>query len=128
MGSDAGGEGMTDLDRKMAEVMGWTLKEGTHEYMWAPGHSDNITDLWWYDADGNVRYRKKDWHPQTNIKQAFEVVGVMRKNGYAFKLIASNSGGYKAEFALVTYGENPRWADTPEMAICLAAEKATEGK
>ncbi len=118
---------MDNIDKQIAEkVMGWEALE-------PPG-------FWWDET--NHKFEKpvcKDgenplnaWRPSTNIAHAFEVVGKMagNKKGYYFRLEWFSGNlvrEWTAEFNSVSRElYNLASADTPAMAICLAALKAKE--
>lgn len=125
---------MMDIDKRIAvEVMEWEL--GLH-----PDFDDN----WWFEYISDRPYQEykiidTDWHPSTNIVQAFEVVEKMRaqrpdgSDGYNFNL---NWQGHKgitvclAQFHRIDgnleFGQGA--SGDPAEAVCLAALKAVEVK
>jgi len=108
----------TDIDREMAEKVMRLFQK-----------IDVFTNVVYW-CDGSVYPTQfimpvKDWHPSTNIVQAFEVVGKMRERGSCFKLECRASG----EFIAVFYRNHIRFIgedDNLAMAICLATKKAVE--
>ena len=114
---------MTDLDRKMAEVMGW-------EYLPYIVNKPTFTII-----AGLVILSRGNgfeiWAPSTDISQAFEVVEVMRGKGFYYDAYSMENGSHVWVFK--KHKDNPVLrrpgiADTPEMSIVLAAEKAMEGE
>ena len=124
---------MADIDREMAEkVMEW------HEDSYAPWGGLPHEGPSWVREDGAM-ILQRDFTPSTDISQALgdsksldTVVGMMKKKGYDL-ILCTYSGQNKntATFLLPPTAWNvPHdWtgqADTPAMAICLAAEKAVK--
>ena len=104
-----------DIDREMAELMGWHAEV----YSWERRG--------WFD-DENTWINVADWHPSTNIFQAFQVVEKMG-DGVWQLTIKKSSDGYYVEIRKnrdVASG----WAesDTLEMAICLALLEVRGGR
>jgi hypothetical protein len=116
-----------DIDKEIAEkVMEW--KEDCDP---EPHHPH-----YYLGTDGKIiatikhrPYEWFEWHPSTDIKQAFEVVEKMREMGWEFYLEDPDRNnekkGWYAEFLHhKSYDRNYGWsddADTPAMAICKAA-------
>ncbi len=119
-----------ETDRRIAEkVMVWTQRP--HPYYkdqkkcWYKTHKHGW--MWKINCD--------DWQPSTNIAHAFEVVEKMREKGWTFSLCNNNEacgqGDSSVEFWNDSHsmdGEFMKFADTPAMAICLAALEAVKGK
>ena len=106
-----------DIDREMAEkVMGL--------------FDDPIKSNVWVNEERSICMRKRDWHPSTNIFQAFQVVEKMGASVWQLKIKKSDgSDGYYVEIRKnrdVASG----WAEsnTIEMAICLAILEARGGR
>lgn len=111
-----------ELDRLLGEkVMGWKLDQAGCYWQDAEVVSVVPTPLW----------HKHAWHPTTSIEQAFmvaEKIGYFELHDYRHDRQEWENGknDWHAEFH--SFGET---ADTPAMAICLAAQKwldAREGK
>ncbi|MBU2249436.1 MAG: hypothetical protein KKD77_22000 [Gammaproteobacteria bacterium] len=104
------------IDRELAEkVMGW------HEEMYS------WRQRGWFDDENIWQVNVVDWHPSTDISQAFQVVEKMG-DGVWWLNIKKSSDGYYVEIRknrAVASG----WAesDTLEMAICLAVLEAKGG-
>ncbi len=122
------------LNREIAEkVMEWKLVEETHDYHFKIGCIQPIETLWWKNKNGNIMWRCEDWHPETDIKQAFEVVEKlfekfdqidlrMRKDDTTYLVLWNNHEKIVAPIA----HELNLGQITPKMAICLAALKVLE--
>jgi len=110
-----------NIDREIAEkVMGYCER---------PVHGIG----WWHQAEENRwSVAQYSWHPSTDIKQSFEVVEKMRERGWLLDKLTNicvrkhywQASFWKAVVWENTYGN----ADTPAMAVCLAALKAMEDK
>lgn len=126
---------MLDIDKEIAEkVMGWHLRN----------------DWWVRDGNGDQKYiitlpvrfvmqedskestlEQDPWRPSTNIEQAFMVMDRMRALDWQMQLFSLRKP-YKNFFCAFYYSWS-LWkelktkdycnADTPAMAICLAALK-----
>lgn len=118
-----------DIDRQIAEkVMGWNYEQGSpyrgERAMWCtPMTDEKRCGLGQKFVDG--------WKPSTNIAHAFEVVERM-KDKWTFAICNNNvKHDYCAEFwndlHPMDKGEFMQFADTPAMAICLAALEAVKG-
>ena len=123
-------DGNMNIDREMAEkIMGWFDPDPIQSNIWA-------------NEDRSICMRHCDWHPSTDISQALgdgkspdTVVGkICNENpewqftlDYAFgkwsALFFESAVGYIAAF-FIDHGSAE--ADTPAMAICLAAAKTTD--
>lgn len=77
-----------------------------------------------YGQDDHRVMTTDEWHPETDISQAFEVVGKMQEKGFGYHIGAlSNSQKHRATFIKGKYW----WECYDEnliTAICLAAKKA----
>jgi len=104
-----------DLNRRMAQLMGFVWKGYWHE----PGKTAGTG---WH----------MDWHPTENIADAFRVVDrflgyelvkstTEPKIKYRCKIWYDNGGCLPVNTGFV-------WSDTPCKAICLAAAKAMENR
>ena len=62
------------------KVMGWRREDRPEGYMWSPGHFCTLT-AWWADGDGEIVIARKDWHPDRDYNQTFQVVAEMRRRG-----------------------------------------------
>lgn len=119
---------LTELDRLLAEkVMGWLRPAAK-----------------WFDAITLHRILDPcteeyiDWHPTTDIAQAMIVAERMNDSGWNLTLCSGNGWGatfYKVNFqetseTHIVWEEShgPVNADTPALAICLAARKWLESK
>jgi len=110
-----------NIDREIAEkVMGYCER---------PVHGIG----WWHQAEENRWFVAQYlWHPSTDIAQAFEVVEKLLKHPDnkmgCFHLEHLNEGNGWSVSCCYDLGEWKDWihADTPAMAICLAALKAME--
>ena len=121
-----------DIDREIAiEIMNWKIRKN---------NTDTFQEFWYYiptnEPSGGVFCEYvKDWRPTENIAQAFEVVEKMHQKGFYLKLrgpfINPDDWEWYCYFELhTTTDTHPLWvgrAETPTMAICLAALKATDG-
>ncbi len=109
---------MDNIDKQIAEkVMGWEAPE--------------LHGFWWDET--NYKFEKpvcKDgknplnaWRPSTNIAHAFEVVEKMKESGWYLNGLHALEGhdvDWEAVFERngdIEFAD----ADTPAMAICLAA-------
>ena len=105
-----------DLDREMAEVMGWDTD----------GHG--------YFSDNPQAYQGPcgDWHPSTDIAQAMQVVEKMPNCRFALKKPRGQKNYIAGFYGYIKENEYRGFrgfeceSDTPAMAICLAAKKALE--
>ncbi len=131
------------------KVMGWSCMDEPKNFeefgtIWHhnfqeknPGfiHADGtfVSEKDWNDAqyylkDGERVILKRKWHPDTDLNQTFMVVNRMREleiwlrelsfNPYTQKWLCRFIGKDTHEF---------KYADTPALAILLAARKAVEG-
>jgi len=105
-----------EIDRKCAELMGWHDGYGlnTHDWLWLNKYNVGVLPL-------------KDWHPSTDLNQAWQVAEKSQGNN-AFDLY-KNDDGLGCECTL--YAENGHniglaISDKPALAICLAALQAWE--
>ena len=114
---------MNDLDHKLAEqVMGWRL-EGAYwveyvDYPEVPG-SSKIPEGRWH---------KDGWSPSENIDQAFMVVEKLHEREYRLQLehIYRSLDWRASLFADDRAKRGYGYAESPSMAICLAAEMVLE--
>lgn len=120
---------MTDLDRRIAEAMGWE-------------DFDKVWGRVWKKSDGTYDYMVDDreyddpprWHPSTSWDQAGVVVEWMRERGWRLKL--DGPFGITKTWHAAFSAEDPeeRWgvwfdeAPTAPEAIVRAALKALEGE
>ena len=108
------------LDRYLAEhVMGWKYEPEPHRPYYR--HSGNRSIF--------------DWNPSTDIANAMEVVTLFQSRGWGFGLVGYAMGAgaetgepYKAAFFAQGQPERTAFAETPQLAICLAAAQALGGK
>jgi hypothetical protein len=125
------------IDKEVAEkVMGWTLRDG----WWVkPGEGTQkwVTTLELTltrnEDDDSAYFDQEPWNPSTNIEQAFLVVNRMRGIDWQMQLFSVRKPD--KNFFCAFYYNFSLWkelktadyssADTPAMAICLAALKAT---
>ncbi len=128
---------MADIDRDMAEkVMEWEESCDPDPFVphFQTGEGGTV-----FVTTQCAPYDWFEWHPSTDISQALgdggpdTVVGKMRKKGYACLLAQNqNNGTWLCEFWPIGGIEDDyaylkrkgAEADTPKMAICLAAKKA----
>lgn len=105
-----------DIDREIAEkVMGWYIQKRFIHYV--PVGMPN-RDFWW---DENIpKYSVQNWHPSTDIAQAFMVVEKFNQ----FEIGKDKEGSY---FCVINFDEIIDHADTAPLAICKAALKTVEG-
>ena len=106
-----------EIDRQIAEkVMGWS-KPSKGRY-------------WEEDSPDGSRYMQHGatfgvvWQPSVNIAHAFEVAEKMKERRQYLYLIDSSGDYWNAEFFNATGKNHSHKADTPSMAICLAALEA----
>jgi len=113
---------MSELDRKMAEVMGYIYyfnNMDTYDYWLEP-----------QEPESKIVIECVNWTPSTNISQAlFEVVEKMLKRGFVYNLENRTDGTHDCQFHHL---ESGRWFEmvnheNPATAICLAAEQAVGG-
>jgi len=122
-----------NIDREIAEkIMKYVKRQGGPYYIAISSGMKEITCHGIKDVDAVLSW----WHPSTDIKQAFEVVEKMRKRGWLLNGLSAleeeeNHKGWEACFEY--YNKQTREAtiefeeaNTPAMAICLAALKAVE--
>jgi len=87
----------------------------------------NLKGKYWHKPDDWI-ITEYEWHPYTDIRQAFEVVEQMRKRKVVFNLFQNNTGKWYASFDNFDehgYGSGRYCnADTPSAAICCAAVEA----
>lgn len=105
-----------NIDREIAEnIMGWGLEEV------------NVGGPRWFKKGTPISIRAEyEWHPSTDIKQAFEVVGKMRERGFICHLYQyGDCDEWCAEFEFIKDNHIRGEADheNPATAICLAAIK-----
>ncbi len=109
-----------DLDRMMAErVMGWhEVKHGYCSYATGLPYDHPC----WQDEDNEPTVFVSDWHPSSDIAQAF-MCAEKAFDGKGFDLRMQPEGVWTVIL------EKDYWvtADTPAEAICLAIKKALEG-
>jgi len=108
---------MMDIDREIAEkVMGWTFNE---HIGWTTPVSTTCRKITGYAAIFNDMTLKA-WCPSTDIAQALQVVEKMREQNWCFDLAVGHNKWRAFLWGedKIHYGE--AWADTPEMAICIA--------
>src|SRR5262245_49929072 len=106
-----------DLVRAVAiEVMGWTIT-----------HSERSPTVWWYSKPkGSVH--EHEWHPDTDIADAWIVIERMRELGYYgwvdwFERDDEHKDFY-ALFGKLKGADNEEWTSmekTAPLAICRAA-------
>ena|SRR3990172_2148269 len=124
---------MNDLDRKLAEqVMGWS--DPRVRAMHNPPINSGQAGYWYWSVECD--YCKEDslvnWQPSENIEQAMMIVGALelssREGTWHFQLRRYQPEGLPPWHCVIFWkGEKYlSYADTPAMAICLAAEKVTE--
>jgi hypothetical protein len=107
----------------LSEPAGRTLDIWVALYVMADWQDDG----WWHSKDGSKTSRA-DGGPRpysTEIKDAWEVVEVMRRRGCLPTLLERANGEWRAQL-LFTDGEGFRhWpgaaADSPALAVCRAA-------
>lgn len=103
-----------DLNKWSAEVvMGFTKT-------YLPFDKEN----YWFEKDGEIVYYKSEWHPLTDLNQAFMVVEKMRKKGWIFNLeIDKNT-------CVASFGNGTTFAKSkdPATAILKAAYAVLETK
>ena len=104
---------MTNEERLAVEVMG--------------ANYNPSQDLYWWGEDSFVY--KKDWHPFTNIEQAFMLVEKMMSNGWRFSLSSFQESNF---FWCGLSHDKPilmrdASGSTPSKAICNAIIKTLEG-
>ena len=80
----------------------------------------------WVDEKKNIVCLQDAWTPPTNIAQAFEVVEKLRTTLFKWFEMAHRPAGFTCNF--VGDPHYTEFAETAELAICLAAKKAVEGK
>jgi len=117
------------------KVMGWIA--GSNVYDWAR-EIDNST--WYYSGEPSSETlvkNQRDFMPSDDLNHAFEVVRKMRTEGYWFSLSFKTERvvndemppEWYARFRCVRGATRPggyAHSDTPAMAICEAALKATQ--
>lgn len=128
---------MSDVNRRIAtEIMGWGVFGGEEMGMKEYYHDESD------NSPAKFFLLTNKWTPDTDISQAFEVVEKMQELGYEGKIEFDppqyeRTESYYCKFELhkidedhVIYGINDpefeAFADTPAMAICLAALKCVE--
>jgi len=106
---------MSKLNRLVAErVMGWHDIEGG----WGK----------WYNKQGEHVRLEEDWHPDTNIADAWELVRHLRTQGYLLRLIDQHhcTGVWDCRFYKFPESVEIEYQNSPNecIAICLAALRA----
>ena len=102
---------MEDLDREMAEVMGWKYIRYTGKY-------------WVYQDEHDTFFLvPRDFHPSTDIAQAFQVVGKMIEGGWRLTICVYPDQEKTAEFWKAGFSYY-KCHEQLATAICLAAKAA----
>lgn len=105
-----------NIDREIAEkIMGWKSYHSKYGEEWCEPDSE-------IPIVGIVTTLARDWHPSTDIAQAFQVVGKMRERGFYF-FMQTNTDDISAHFEIYEPDQKAGSGDayTPAEAICLAA-------
>ena len=117
---------MSDINKRIAvEVMGWLLSSPI-----CP--TEIVNDRW---VAGKATIKIKDWNPDTDMNDAFMVVDKMQfaQIGISFQVakIPFETTRDDCWCCYIKDSEDNEYeaiADTPPMAICLAALKVKEGE
>ena len=113
----------TEIDRKCAEIMGW--EHGLHSE-----YGDVIDG--YFDVAEKYTISIKDWHPSTDLNQAWQVVEKMYAEGLYLTirnepLIDDGKIEYEALVSRHTGISYVVIDKSPSRAICLACIQAWEG-
>ena len=122
---------LTELDRMLAEkVMGWVVHHrNTAHYVLRERTEPSV----WHRLEYRVEFQVSDWHPTTNIVQAFMVAEKIRaRRDYRVEIILPKEGGAccqieEGDEVTANYIADAD-ADTPALAICLAAKAWLEAR
>ncbi len=131
---------MSELNAKMAEVMGWKECKGG----WDTEGKGHDVKMWTPDGEllPVVYLSKEFWQPDTDIGDTMLVVEKMIAKGWEFELQYTNVNELEGEpleyewwcsFIYYTDDENDHRYESAQgkdaaLAICLAAEKAAEAE
>ena len=123
-----------EIDSQIAEkVMGWEFCERSfmRDVLLCGGVGEEmVTEEKWF-KNGIAMYFVNRWNPSTNIAHAFEVVEKMKEKEFCFTLSDYlDSRFWDANFIIFkdSTKEFIGTANTPAMAICLAALEAVKAK
>jgi len=103
---------MDNINEKIAEVMGWISGDN---------HDDIFPMKYWKTVAGIIMFEKKDWHPDTDLKQAM-MCAFRVKSKQLFTEIDIGHGSlriYNMATASQVYKEYETIDDLP-LAICEA--------
>ena len=119
-----------NLDKCMAEIMGWVYEQGSPyrgtRAMWCLPITDEA-------RCGLGQAFVDEWHPPESISDAFQVVEKMIEKGFAFQLFCNMGTDSHIVDNWVSAFFKPfgsgldAIAETIPLSICLAAKKAIEG-
>ena len=108
-------ETKNDIDKRIAtDVMGWEKRP--------------VYGVGWWKRDKENRWKAIGYHfkPSTNIAHALEVAEKMKEHKQYLYLVDSSGDYWNAEFFNATGKNYSCKANTPSMAICLAALEAVK--
>ena len=103
---------MSDIDKRVAELMGWSLR---------------IVGgiAWWYSEKGSPMYVNSHFRPTTDTNHAMEVVDEMIKQGWGVTLtsclVHSVDNAWQASFRKARLPWKIADGKTLTESICLAA-------